>query len=317
MTTIVSSREARGAGQFPAPPGLIGVAVLIAASVAGPSLAGAQAVIWSGGVDVTTGDYYFSERTTAAWLVNEIDVRHGVVWAYANLPLVAQNSDVVTRVAGQPVPTGGKHSGDVAGRGNGDGAGPGSAGASAIPGTANASMAGRQTIVVEEPGSFEVQVADPMFGAGVDLAPAGSPFRSVRFGVSAKAPIRDVASGVGTGEWDVGLEAGISLAAGSVLILADGAWWSLGDLPDLELRNMLAYSLALGGLFGDGAVGWSLSVDGSTPMIENVEAPIAVGGDLFFWSARGRSLRAGIRFGLTESAPDLAGSVGWVIPFRS
>lgn len=304
MTTVASSREAQGgAGRFAAPPGLVGLVLVVVALLAGASPAAAQGVTWSGAVDVTNGDYYFNERTTAVWLSNGIGVRHGMLWADASLPVVAQNSDVVTRVAGLPIPTGGSHSGEVAGRGGGSGSGP-----------ASGTMTERRTIVIEEPGSLDVEVADPVFGAGVDLATSGSVVRSVRFGVSAKAPVRDVESGVGTGEWDFGLGAGASVAAGSLILLVDGTWWSPGDLPDLELKDVLAYDAALGGLFGDGSVGWSLSVSGSTAMIEDVEPPVSVGGDVLFWSDRGRSFRVGLRFGLTESASDVAGSLGWAIP---
>lgn len=308
MTLPMLSSEVRGgAGRIAVSRGLVrgGIELVVAAAVllGGPALVGAQEVTWAGGVDVTNGDYYFSERTTALWLTNGVTARWGGFWLDASLPLLMQNSDVVTRVAGLPVPTGGSRSGDVARRGSGSGSGDGS-------GTGEM----RRTIEIEEPGSLELDVADPVFGAGVDLTPDGTAVRSVRFGVSAKAPVRSVESGIGTGEWDVGVGGGTSIAAGSVLVLLDGTWWSLGDLPDLELKNVFSYSAAVGGLLGDGSVGWTASVTGSTTMIDDVEAPVSVGGDVLFWSDAGSSFRAGLRFGLTESAADVAGSLGWAIP---
>lgn len=301
------SREVRGAaGRIAAPRGLIrgeiGLVVAAAALLGGPALVGAQEVTWSGGVDVTNGDYYFSERTTALWLTNGVTARWGGFWLDASLPLLLQNSDAVTRVAGLPVPTGGSRSGDVVRRGSGSGTGG--------SGTGDR----RRTIEIEEPGPLELDIADPIFGAGVDLTPDGSAVRSVRFGVSAKAPVRTVESGIGTGEWDFGVGGGTSIAAGSLLVLLDGTWWRLGDLPDLELKDVFSYSAAVGGLLGDGSVGWTASLTGSTTMIEYVEAPVSVGGDVFFWSDAGSSLRAGLRFGLTESAADVAGTLGWAVP---
>lgn len=308
MTLPSRSRTGRGgAGRIAAPLGLareaIGLAVALVVLFALPPPAGAQDVTWSGGVDLTNGDYYFNERTTALWVSNGVTARWGELWLDASLPLLVQNSDAVTRVAGLPVPTGGSRSGDVSRR---------SAGSRSGDGTGSGEM--ERTIEIDEPGSLELDIADPIFGAGVDLTPEGSAVRSIRFGVSAKAPLRDVESGIGTGEWDVGVGGGASIAAGTVLVLIDGTWWSVGDLPDLELKDVFSYSAAVGGLIGDGSVGWTASVTGSTPMIEDVEAPVSVGGDLLFWSDAGSSFRAGLRFGLTESAADVAGSLGWAIP---
>lgn len=304
MSERTSSRGVRsGAGRIAAPlglvSGLVACAIASASVIVSPSAAHAQDVTWSGGVDVTNGDYYFSERTTAVWIGNGLTARWDGFWLDASVPLLMQNSEAVTRVAGLPVPTGGARSGDVAGRG-GSGSGPGTGDM-------------QRTIEIEEPGSLEVDVADPMFGVGIDLIPEGS-VRSLRFGVSAKAPVRSVESGIGTGEWDFGVGGGTSIATGSLLVLLDGTWWALGDLPELELKDVLSYSAAVGGLLGDGSVGWTLSVTGSTTMIEDVEAPVSLGGDVLFWSEAGSSFRAGLRFGLTESAADLAGSLGWSVP---
>lgn len=261
------------------------------------STASAQEIAWAGGLDVANGDYYFSERTTALWLTNGLVVRSGVFRLDASVPLLLQNSDAVTRVGGLPVPTGGSRRGEVAGRGAGDG------------------MGDRQrTIEIEEPGSLELDVADPLMGFGVDLPIGGTALRSVRLGVSVKAPVRSVESGIGTGQWDYGLEAGGSISAGSLVLLLDGTWWMPGDMPDLELNDVLQLGGMVGGWFGDGSLGWALAVSGSTSMIEDVAGPVSAGGDLLFWSDGGSSLRAGLRLGLTESAADVAVALGWIVP---
>ena len=112
---------------------LLSWSIVTMGALAVPSIAAGQAFTWSGGVDVTNGDYYFSERTTAVWLSNGLVFRQGALWVDASLPVLAQNSDAVTRVAGLPIPTGGSRSGDVAGRGDGSGSGSGGGGSSSDP----------------------------------------------------------------------------------------------------------------------------------------------------------------------------------------
>ncbi|HSM07948.1 MAG TPA: hypothetical protein VLA33_02895 [Gemmatimonadota bacterium] len=271
--------------------GLLFGAVLLGVAA---STASAQEIAWAGSLDVTNGDYYFSERTTALWLTNGVVARSGAFWFDASLPVLLQNSDAVTRVGGLSVPTGGSR------RGGGVGDGMGS---------------DRQRLLeIEDPGSLELDVADPLMGFGVDLPLGGGALRSVRVGVSAKAPMRSVDSGIGTGQWDFGVGAGTSVSAGSLVILLDGTWWMPGDMPDLELNDVLEYGGMVGGWFGDGSLGWSLVVSGSTSMIDDVAGPVSTGGDLLFWSDTGSSLRAGLRFGLTESAADVAVTLGWAVP---
>lgn len=270
-------------------------AALIEAVTAPAALA--QEITWTGGLDATSGDYYFSERTTSLWLTNGLGVRSGVFRFDVSLPVLLQDSDAVTRVGGFPVPTGGSRRGEVAGRGTGEGMGD-----------------GRRTIEIEEPGSLELDVADPLIGLGVDLPLGGAALRSVRLGVSATPPVRSVESGIGTGEWDYGVGAGASISVGALVVLLDGTWWMPGDMPDLELNDVLEFGGMIGGWFGNGSLGWSLAVSGSTSMIDDVAGPVSTGGDLLFGSGRGSSLRAGLRFGLTESAADIAVALGWAVP---
>lgn len=302
-------RESRIAGCRPVIPGLGIVLSLVAV---GP--ARAQDLTWGGSADLTSGNYYFTETTTSVWISNSLNARVGPFRFDASLPFVLQNSDVVTRVAGLPIPTGGpRHSGDVSGGGSGSGTGMGGGTGTMADMVADSA----ERIQIEQPGSLTLELADPLLGAGVELTTSSTFLTSVRFGVSAKAPLRSVESGIGTGEWDVGVEGGVSFAAGRLSVLLDATWWSLGDLPDLELDDILAYGASVGGPVGDGSLGWSLSLWGATPMIDGIDAPVSAGGDLYVNSISGRALRFGVRFGLTDSAADVGGSVGWTIPITN
>ncbi|MEN8375943.1 MAG: hypothetical protein ABFS34_10885 [Gemmatimonadota bacterium] len=286
---MTARMEGIGVASERAAPVLLALALGAAGFLPGAP-ATAQEASWSGSVEVASGDYYFTERSTSVWVVNGVSASWGGVYVDASLPLLLQNSDAITRAGGLPVPTGGNRAGDGSGRRH------------------------DELVVIEAPGSLELSLADPLLGAGLEFTPTNSPLRSVRVGASVKPPLRSAESGIGTGEWDAGAGAGASLELGSVLVMIQGSYWALGDTPDLELRDVFAYGAALGGFLRGDRLGWSVSVTGSTSMIDGVEAPVSIGGDVYLSLASARSLRAGVRSGLTESAADVAASVGWTIP---
>ncbi len=250
-----------------------------------------QELTWSGSFDVATGDYFFDESTTSIYLQNGLGLQWDQFSIDISLPLVLQNNAVVTRVGGMPIPTGGDQRGDLRGRG-----GPTS------------------LIELESASSYEFTVADPLISAGFDIDAGDRLLRTVHLGLSAKPPISDVDSGVGTGEWDFGASAGALLAAGRLLILFDATYWSFGDLPDLELKDAVAYGAAVGSAIGKSRFGWSMSLLGSTEIIEGIDPPVSLGGSLYLTSVSRRNLSLGLRFGLTESAADVSVSVGWGVP---
>lgn len=281
--------------------------------------ASAQEIVWTGSLELARGDYVFSEPTTSFWFSNGVDVRMGVIRIGASLPLVLQNNAVVARVGGIPLPTGGERHGELGGRGgngsDGSNNGPGGQGGTSgsIAGLAAAEV---EDPVVIEPGSYEIEVADPLLTVGTDLRIESGPLRSVFLGASAKPPLRSVESGVGTGAWDAGVGAGVVISIADLLVLVDATYWSYGDLPELELKDALSYGASIGALIGDGPVGWSVSLLGSMEIVAGLEPPVSVGADILISPARGPALRAGVRAGLTESASNVSASVGWSVPLR-
>jgi hypothetical protein len=257
-------------------------------------LATAQDLTWSGSLDFANGNYFFDEGTTSIYLQNGLGIRLGRISADVSLPLILQDNAVVTRVGGMHLPTGGDQRGELRGRGSSS-----------------------RPIEIESASSYQLSIADPLIGAGFEIDAGDRLFRSLNVGVSAKAPITDADSGVGTGEWDFGVGVGALLSAGRLIVLLDATYWNFGDPPDLELDNAVAYGVAVGAAFGTSRLGWSMSILGSTRIIEGVDPPVSAGGFLYLTSVSGRSVSLGVRVGLTESAPDVAVSAGWGVPLVS
>lgn len=288
---------------------------LCAMAIAAP--ANAQELAYTGAVHVTTGEYFFTERTTSVAFINGLSLTSGRLRLSASIPLYAQNSTALTYVNGVPVPTGGPDAGSVRQREPGRKVpmGPGRRGAGARTSfDVTQAVEPDTTGTVAEPGSYQTNLGDPLLQAGLDLIQSSGGLRAFAIYGLAKAPVADVESGVGTGEWDVGGGASLGLGGTATYLFADLSYWVNGDLPDLPLRNTLNYAVTIGRWLGSGRWSVSASVLGATEMIDGVDAPISVGAGLAYSTAGGRMLNAGIGTGLTESAADVSTYLGWRLP---
>jgi hypothetical protein len=297
--------------------GVLALAILDAPGVA------AQALTYDGALSYSRGSYIFTEPTNSFWLSTGLSLRAGRFSLSASLPVIVQNSGLISFVAGQPVATGGEDSGAVGRRNKGepvgthDGSGRGTPGGTGVTvaygGSRQESADPLETdsTTVFFRGTYEVQVGDPLFFGSMEVYSSPGTLRSITVSASAKAPLRSVESGVGTGAWDVGGGATIAAGTGRNLFLADVSYWSYGDLPDLELDSGWIWGLSASHSFGSGRMALSASVSGATALTENVEAPMSVGVSAMVLPVAGRALSAGIWFGLTEAAPDISLSLAW------
>ena len=256
--------------------GLTSVLVALAAS----PLAG-QSIQYSGSVGYATGSYDFAERTSSVSILNGLSLT-GDRWSLAaTVPITIQNSGAVSYVGGMQVPTG-------AGRdGMGGRMGPGSASE-----------------------GYQAVLADPVFRGSLTPYQGFGALRAVELRVMAKAPLADPATGVGTGQWDVGGGLSLGVGAGRTYLFADASAWSPGDMPDLELRPYGTVAAGVGRPLGDH---WSAlaSVSVSSAMIDGISPPATLGASLSYRLDEGRSINTGASVGLTDSAPDFSVYLGW------
>ena len=310
-----SSRPAAGAGAL---------ARVLALAIVGASGLAGQSLSYDGSLSFSRGSYIFTEPTNSFWFSNGLTLRAGRFTLSGSLPVIIQNSGIISFVAGQPVATGGEDSEAVGRRNKGEPVGTHDGSGKGMDGRGSAALVdlplGRQG--VEDPvdgdsstvyfrGTYEVQVGDPLFSGSLELFASPGALRSVTLGVSAKAPLRSVESGVGTGAWDVGVGASVAAGSSRNLFLADLSWWSYGDLPDLVLDPGWMWGLSASRSFSAGRVAVSASFAGATAMVETMDAPMSVGLGLMVLPRVGRAVSAGVWFGLTEASPDISLSLAW------
>ena len=292
---------------------------LVAVAALAATGAAAQELGYSGSVHMSSGRYIFTETTRTFSIHNGLDFRSGRLRLSAGLPVVIHNSTAVTLVGGRLVPTGGPDHAAVRQREPGRdvpmGGGRhgrtqgGAAGFDAwTPGLAAAEAVAPDTVLA--PGDYETHLGDPSFGATLTLVEGSGALRAVDLSGWAKAPLADLESGVGTGEWDVGAGASVTLGAGRLLMFGDVGYWRYGDLPDLELQDGFTYGAGVGTPVGErGSL--MLSFSAAETLIEAVDAWAdlsLLGG---YRLGERTTLSAGVGVGLTEAGADASAFVGW------
>lgn len=277
---------------------------LLAAGYLAAAPASAQSLTYTGSLQGSSGDYIFTERTTGIYLVNGVELAAGRLTVSASLPVIGQSTPWVSQ-GPVLVPSGGRYSGEVVRQ---------------VDQMRRAGRMGRTMVAlppVEQGVGSSFGVGDPLVRAEVEVVAGTSSRPSVRVSASAKAPLADPDDGFGTGAWDYGVGAAVTTRVGRGTVLADLAYWRMGDLPDLELRDGAGYSLGYGHLLGSGR--WSLlgSVSGWTTIIDGAQPPLQLGVGLGRLLARGRSVSVNLGVGLTETAPDVSVGLGWRLGPRS
>lgn len=294
-------------------------ALLIATGVgaiAPPAMA--QDVTWSGSLGYAAGSYIFSEQFRTLSFLTSLSFRTRRVEVTASLPILAQNGSAVSYVAGIPLPTGGPDNGAVQRRRQGStiivrpggGRGRGGRGGDGVSGAVVAVDSITDSLSVSGTGAYDVRMGDPMIGTSIAAFEGMGVLRAVGLDAWAKVPVASLESGAGTGAWDYGAGGSLTLGAGEALIFANATWWVLGDLPDLELRDALFYSIAIGRGLGD-RWSWLASASASTRIVEGSDPPASL---TLFLSRRltdGTSLSVSAGLGLTESSSAFSAGVGW------
>ncbi len=214
-----------------------------------------------------------------------------------SIPLYLQNSTLIAGSGMGHIPTGGSSSGTVADSGaerrRREQAPDLSHGAVEVPGTA-----------ADE---YEAALGDPLIS--LSWRTRGTGATTLGVGASVKAPVADTAT-FGTGKWDVGATAALSHSIrGGFLLGLDLAFWRLGDLDDLELRDPV-YATGSLGYLGAGGWGATLLLSGGTTILEGYDPPVSLGAGVHRLDGdQSWSLRSTV--GLSETAPDFTLGFLW------
>lgn len=293
--------------------GLMAVCVLAAA----PLPVHGQHLSYSGSASYSGGTYIFDRRSDTYTLGTGATLDLGRIRLTGSVPLLVYNGGLVTTVTGGvPLPTGGTDTDAVRnrepgstvgtkGQGQGGGSGPGSGPTPPVEPPADT------TVAFDE--SFAANFGDPVVGVSADLHSGFGTVRSVTLTTTAKIPLADVSTGITSGAWDVGVGASVVVGAGHALLLADLAYWWIGDMPDLTLEDGLSYAVGASVPVASGRYFLMGLLSGLTQTIETMDPPVTATLSL------SRSLGArtfgsvSVGAGLTEAAPDLYVSLGWSV----
>lgn len=278
---------------------MIALRTLALAGVATAALASseptwAQRVDYSGSIQYASGDYLFPERSDALFFYNGLGMTVGRVRLSASLPLVYQRTPWIIYT-------------DITGT-SGTDVGPG--GMQDVMGTGTSELSTVDTISYQEVG-----LGDPLLRVDLRLLGESGPMPSVRVTFDVKAPVGDVERGFSSGEWDYAGGVSLAKSVGATLLFADLAYWYLGDMPGVDLKNSYAYGAGVGRTLGDGKLGLLASIFGNTRIQPVGDPPVQVSLGLSYLLDVQRSLLISASAGLTDTAPDISFAFGWSIRF--
>ena len=258
-----------------------------------------RSLAYTGALQYASGDFSFARRTWSAYLSNGLTGVLGRVRASATMPVVFQDAGLVQYGgAGMVVPSGGMRGSATSA---GSASGPGMSGMH--HGMGSQGMTSRH-----------VGIGDPIGRVDVALLPDASAGRALDLVVAAKAPVAGLASGFGTGEWDVGGGLSAAVPLGGTVLLADAVYWKLGNPAGGSLRDALAYAVSVGRVLPGRR--WSVlgSVTGASRVWVGLGPPVQAGVGVGRLFESGTSLTLSLAAGLTRAAPSVAAGLGWRVP---
>jgi hypothetical protein len=271
----------------------------------------AQQVHYEGSLSGATGRYIFTERTSSAAFTNGVSITVGRLSVRASVPIWWQNTVLLTASGAGPVPSGG--GGDRSRAVSDTGAARRRRGASGPPpgGSPLGMAVTDDPIPVVVADQFRTALGDPFASATIRVVEGAR--GSVSLGVGAKIPLADTTQ-FGTGQWDVGGSASITLRpADRTLIGIDASYWHLGDLASLDFRDPVSGSVSVSHLFRS-SWGAMLTAAAATTALSGFAGPASIGAGLTRFRARS-SWGVNLSAGLSSTSPDISGGVTWRIGF--
>ena len=266
--------------------------VIFMAQTVAPPVWGST-VAYSGSIQYARGNYIFDQTTSSMFMFNGFSFSSEGLNLSASIPVIFQSTPYVSYSGVGILPSGGSEHTQVSGK-----------------------QGKNQEVILPEPVDYEqFGIGDPTVSLGLRLLKESKLFPNVQLVVQAKLPLASIEKGFGTGEWDYSGGLSLSKALGKTFLFVDMYYWMLGDLPDLELKDTVSYSIALGHPLSGGKYALLVSYSGSTNIISEVTPPSFLGFGFSYRIDAKKSLMLNASLGLTESAPDFSVSLGWNIGF--
>jgi len=285
----------------------------------GTGCAQAQGVSYSGSLQFATGSYFFEESTESFSVVNGFSWSGDNATVSFSVPFIIQNSPWISYSAVGYLPTGGpQHSGlrDSTGRRPGRGRMGMMKTTTGSSGYLTQAGGDEDPVPLPDTTSYtQSSFGDPNLYVNLKLFSSNSGSTTIRLNSGIKLPFADPNSGFGTGEWDIGLGGSVSQRIDRFFLLADVMKWWFGDLPDLQLKDPLSYSLGIGRSLAGNSWLINASFSGYTEIIEDYDPPMNLGFGIGYFASERVSLNATAGLGLSESSSDLSIGFGWNVRF--
>ncbi len=266
---------------------MVGIALVI---LAAPLAVRAGNLVYSGALQFATGDYIFTDRTNSIYLMNGLFLSVGPAHLSVSVPVIYQNTSLVSNSGPGMIPSGGEGSDGV-----------------------RQHRHGGQIHVTATNDFREVEVGDPLARADLEVLEGGNRSPSISVAALAKPPVASVQRGFGTGKWDYGAGLSVAHVIHRYVASASMIYWVMGDPAGVDFENPIAYSIAIGRPLANSKFSALLSLSGYTQIVENTDPFRQLGILLTYWLTTRRNLNGSIIFGLTESTPDVGLSIGWGI----
>ena len=269
------------------------VGAILTGILAAPGALRAQELSYSGWAQYATGRYQFPTRTSSLYFGNGLTMTVGRLRASASIPFIVQDAGWTQYSGSGIVPTGGMPGHD-------------SSTSSMRGGMTGGMMSSGGGIVATHMG-----LGDPLGRADLLLYRSAGSLASLAVTTAVKPPLASVSSGFGTGRWDYAGGATITSTLRELLVVADAAYWVLGDTPALPFHNPLAYVISVGRLDHGGTFGLLASVSGTTSILTGVPGSVMIGGGATYRVSRAGLLSGSVSVGATRSAPTITVGLGW------
>lgn len=296
----------------------LGMSIVITGILLAAGCVKAQQVSYSGSFQYATGSYFFDENTQSFSLANGLSISGEKMTVSFNVPFIIQNSPWVSYGVAGYIPTGGpdhKTVRDSSGRGQGQGGQDGRN--KLMPNTGEPALTklkNNDEVVLPDTSSYkQASLGDPNVYANFKIYSSTSGATSLQLNTGLKIPLADPTSGFGTGEWDYGMGLSLSQRIGNFFLIADFMKWWFGDLPDLELKDPVTYSLGLGKSLGDGNWLANITYSGYTEIIDGYDPPKSINIGIGHFLSQRVSINSSLALGLSESSSDFSLGFGWMI----
>ena len=273
--------------------------LIIVATPARMEILSAQELSYRGGVNYSTGSYFFTENTGTFYINNGLSLQMNRLTLSANIPYLVQNSPWISYSNMGGLPTGGTQSGEVrrAGMNGGMGGGGGR----------------RQQIVLIDTTSYtQSSFSDPSVYTGFRVYTSSNGKSVVMINGQLKIPVTNPSKGFGTGAWDSSLGVSVSQSIGmNWMFFGDVSHWWMGDMDDLKLNNTWAFGIGLGKMLSGGKWLINTNFNALTSILDDYDPPMNLSVGSGYRVNSNTLLNMTWSLGLSESSPDVSVGVGW------